>query len=262
MEKQKEVQDKIRFGLMQPPEPRMRLNNIMAVLGDEAVSDPSTAEAKARKQIKERKTRHEAHNDARRLSTEEKREKLRRKLQEDTSFQIHVALFRAGDFSDSQRRFKVDVTAQQYNLTGVTIIIPSCNLTVVEGGPRGIKKFKRLMLSRIKWTASELEKGDESSDEEETEKKGGHDSDDEDAGASGVGGSTKTEKDKESSSNLQSQASKTTKCVLVWEGTLARRSFKTFRFESLRTETLARKYLSDKGVAHYWDMCKNYVETT
>ena len=32
-------------------------------------------------------------------------------------------------------------------------------------------------------------------------------------------------------------------------------SFKNFRLDEYRTGDLARKFLSDKGVGQYWDMC-------
>ena len=36
--------------------------------------------------------------------------------------------------------------------TGVVVIHSDCNVVVVEGGPKQQKKFKRLMLHRIKWS--------------------------------------------------------------------------------------------------------------
>ena len=109
-EKQKEEQDKIRLGLIQAPgltmtcayhpsgeilttdarrpysEPKMRLSNLMRVLGNDAIMEPSKmevtlharvrmrptfyfmgtcAQAKVRSQMAERLQAHQAHNDAR-----------------------------------------------------------------------------------------------------------------------------------------------------------------------------------------------------
>lgn len=87
-EKQKEEQDKIRLGLIQPPEPKVRLNNLMRVLGNEAISEPSKMEAKVRKQMSERQEKHQEHNEARSLTAEQKREKKRKKLAEDTNIEV------------------------------------------------------------------------------------------------------------------------------------------------------------------------------
>ena len=48
------------------------------------------------------------------------------------------------------------------------------------------------------------------------------------------------------------------KCVLVWQGVVKKPCFKNFHLEECRTEGLARKFLHDKGVEHYWDQCKKH----
>ena len=42
-------------------------------------------------------------------------------------------------------------------------------------------------------------------------------------------------------------------CTCVWKGTTPKPSFKKFRFETLRTEAAARKYLQEMGLAHLFD---------
>jgi U4/U6 small nuclear ribonucleoprotein PRP3 len=56
-----------------------------------------------------------------------------------------------------QHLFKINTNAQQYKLTGAGIISTLLNLVIVEGGPKGIKHFKNLLLSRIKWEEHILE---------------------------------------------------------------------------------------------------------
>ena len=82
------------------PEPRFKLSNFMRVLGDQAVADPSKVEKKVLEQIKQRLTNHEMRNQAQKLTPQERREKKRRKMHEDTSTQVHVCLFRVADLSE------------------------------------------------------------------------------------------------------------------------------------------------------------------
>merc|ERR1719461_1202856 len=100
-----------------------------------------------------RKMQHELHNESRKLTKKERSEKRKKKLQEDTSRQVHVALFRVADLSDGKKRYKVDIHASQYNLTGRALRLKDepINLVVVEGGPRGIDRYTKLMLRRIRW---------------------------------------------------------------------------------------------------------------
>lgn len=61
---------------------------------------------------------HEAANAARKLTPEARREKNIKKIKEDTSLGVHVAVFRIDDLHDPQKKYKVDINAQQYYLTG------------------------------------------------------------------------------------------------------------------------------------------------
>jgi len=228
-EKKAEVQDKIRLGLMAPPEPKMRLSNMMRVLGTDAIMEPSAMEAKVRSQMQERLDSHERHNAERMLTPEQRKAKKHKKLSEDTSAEVYVAVFRAGDLTDVGRRFKVDIHAQQYQMTGTAVLFGSCNVVVVEGGPKGIKKYLHLMKNRIKWVPDGMKDGDEEEQEEE-----------------------------DADGNIIRKVYK--KCCLVWQGTVAKRQFKNFRFEICRSEDAARQVFVKRGVPHYWDMCRNYSE--
>lgn len=60
------------------------------VLGDQAVVDPSKVEALVMGQVARRKNEHEARNQAAKLTPQEKRDKKKRKLLEDTSKEMQV----------------------------------------------------------------------------------------------------------------------------------------------------------------------------
>ena len=119
-EVQKEEQEKIRLGLLPPPEPKVsiknskafiqknlfflklknfksdsikikvKLANMMRVLDSAAVADPTKVEKHVREQMAKRQKKHEQDNLARKLTDEQKREKKIRKLQEDTSLGVKV----------------------------------------------------------------------------------------------------------------------------------------------------------------------------
>ena len=50
------------------------------------------------------------------------------------------------------------------------------------------------------------------------------------------------------------------RCVLVWQGSVAKPMFEKFTAQQCRTEAAARKYLVDAGVGHYWDLAANFTE--
>ncbi|XP_075160577.1 pre-mRNA processing factor 3 [Haematobia irritans] len=148
----KEEQEKIRLGLTQAPEPKLRISNLMRVLGTEAVQDPTKIEAHVREQMMKRQKAHEDANNARKLTAEQKSEKKIRKIKEDTSCGVHISVYRIRDLQDNaSKKFKVETNAKQLHMTGSVVLFRDCCVVVVEGGPKQQKKYRRLMLNRIKW---------------------------------------------------------------------------------------------------------------
>merc|ERR1712196_313979 len=99
---ERERQDKIQLGLIPPPEPKFKLSNFMKVLGEQAVADPSKLERRVMEQVRGRLTKHEMRNQARKLTPQEKKEKMRRKMAEDTSSGVVVAVFYVASLQSSQ----------------------------------------------------------------------------------------------------------------------------------------------------------------
>lgn len=218
-EREREKRDMQMMGLVKAPEPKFKLSNFMKVLVDQAVADPSKMEQRVMQQVHERQLMHEMKNLAAKLTPVERREKIRRKFTEDTSRQVSVALFSVKDLTNPKHRFKVDVNAQQYNLTGIVLICESANsnMVLVEGGKKGIRKFSRLMLHRILWdhkkedsdiSGTVLEAGDIDNDEDESDE-------DETIGAG----------------SMPKSAVGSSYCKLLWQGFSAKKVFHSFRFQ-------------------------------
>lgn len=147
----KEKAEKVRLGLEKPPEPKVKISNLMRVLGNDAIQDPTKMEAYVRKQMAERLKKHQDENEARKLSKEQKSAKKIRKIAEDTSLAVHVAVYKVKSLSHPSKKFKVEMNAKQLQMTGAIIMYEDINVVVVEGGPKQQKFYKNLMTSRIKW---------------------------------------------------------------------------------------------------------------
>ena len=50
------------------------------------------------------------------------------------------------------KKFKVETNARQLWMTGTIVLYEDVNIVVVEGGPKQQKKYKQLMMKRIKWS--------------------------------------------------------------------------------------------------------------
>lgn len=95
-QREQERRQKEFAGILPKREPRVTLTNLMRVLGEEAVIDPSTIERKVKEAMEERKQNHEKRNEERKLTPHQRREKFKRKMTETAATGVHVALFRYG----------------------------------------------------------------------------------------------------------------------------------------------------------------------
>eukprot|EP00520_Triparma_pacifica_P003573 CAMPEP_0118662972 /NCGR_PEP_ID=MMETSP0785-20121206/17133_1 /TAXON_ID=91992 /ORGANISM="Bolidomonas pacifica, Strain CCMP 1866" /LENGTH=509 /DNA_ID=CAMNT_0006556585 /DNA_START=140 /DNA_END=1667 /DNA_ORIENTATION=- len=107
--KLQEVRDQQALGLIPPPEPKLTLGNFMKVMGDSAVMDPSKMENAVRKQVQGRLDKHNADNEARKLTKEQRKEKKERKRMEDTSEGVKVSSWWIKDLTHKLLRAKVDL---------------------------------------------------------------------------------------------------------------------------------------------------------
>lgn len=148
----KEQQAKIRLGLEPAPAPKVKKSNLMRVLGEQAVKDPTAVEARVNREIAERREQHETMNEERKLTKDQRREKLATQQETDAALGIHVSVYRIDNLASGRNRFKINKNAEQNALTGVCITHPKVNLVVVEGGKHSIKNYRKLMLNRIDWT--------------------------------------------------------------------------------------------------------------
>lgn len=159
---------------------------------------------------------HEDQNAARKLTDEERAAKKKRKILEDTDGGVNVSVYRVKDLTDPATKFKVEANCNQLHMTGTVLLLKNLNCVIVEGGPKQQKKFRRLMLNRIRWNDLKVKEGKNTADE-----------------------------DREPNT-----------CSLVWEGMVKARNFGTITFKSCPTVTFAREYFKKFGCEHYWDIAQ------
>ncbi|KAI0000693.1 pre-mRNA processing factor 3-domain-containing protein [Russula compacta] len=244
--RQGELQDKrdrIRMGLIPPDPPKVRLANLMKVLTSDAVQDPTRVETRVRRDVAMRKHTHDKMNAERKLTDEQRREKVEAKKAEEDKRGVLGAVFKVSTLSDPAHRFKVRKNAEQMALTGLVIFNPAFSMVYVEGAAKFMRSYKRLMLYRTKWTEAARARG-----EEEVELAGGEE------GGEGENGGTGKGTAGPSTSEVSLEGNR---CDLVWEGPVRERAFTNFRPKSCPTDSAARDALGTKLMS-YWDMAKNF----
>ena len=228
-----EEQAKVRLGLEPAPAPKVKKSNLMRVLGEEAVKDPTAVEARVNREIEERHNKHLQTNEERKLTKEERHEKLERQQRADAAKGVLVNVYKIDTLANGQHLFKVSKNAEQHALTGICITNPKFCLVVVEGGVHSINKYKRLMLQRIDWT--------------------------ENPGPSSVREGNREAKAawlqaEEANGRLKDLALNS--CTLVFEGEEKARAFKNFRSRDCETDKDARDTLARAKVENFWTLAK------
>lgn len=237
MAERKEQQAKIRLGLEPPPPPKVKKSNLMRVLGEQAIQDPTAVEARVNREIAERKAQHEETNAERKLSKEQRHEKLTRQQAQDAAQGIHVRVYRIDSLANGKHRYQISVNADQNKLTGVCIMHPRFNLVIVEGGHHSIRAYDKLMRNRIRW--HEIEGPSKSAQEGNREVL------------------AKWLEAEDEQGNLKDLSDN--QCVLIFEGEEKDRRFrKWIGARVCETDAQAKDVLSRARMESFWNIAKGW----
>ncbi|KAK4190297.1 putative U4/U6 small nuclear ribonucleoprotein Prp3 [Podospora australis] len=243
----KEEQALIRLGLKDAPPPKVKKSNLMRVLGEEAVKDPTAVEARVNQQIADRLNKHMEANEERKLTKEERHAKLAANQAKDAAKGLHILVFKINNLSNGKHRYKIGKNAEQNNLNGVCVMNPRFNLVIVEGGERSINFYKKLMTHRIDWTESLPSKeggGDLSAISSNNTPLG--------QPAAVVRDWLKAEDEKGNLKDLSQN-----KCVLMFEGETKAQAFKRWTTKVFETDQEAREFLAKTKMDSFWTQAKN-----
>ncbi|KAI2617377.1 PRP3-domain-containing protein [Hypoxylon sp. NC1633] len=229
----KEEQAKIRLGLVPAPPPKVKKGNLMRVLGEEAVKDPTAVEARVNREIADRHTKHVQSNEERKLTKEQKHEKLATNQEKDAAKGLHMLVFKISSLANGQHRYKININADQLALTGLVIMHPKQNLLIVEGGEWSIKHYKKLMLNRINW-AENLPSREKDAQNEALKQ---------------------WLKAETESGDLKDLAEN--QCKLIFEGEIKSRVFRKWGSKVCETDTEARDVLSKSKMENFWNLAKS-----
>ena len=232
----KEQQAKVRLGLEPAPPPKVKRSNLMRVLGEEAVKDPTAVEARVNREIDDRFRKHLQANEERKLTKEQRHEKLEQQQAADASKGIFVSVYKIDTLANGRHRFKISKNAEQNALTGICILNPKFCLVVVEGGQHSINFYRKLMMNRIDWTENS---GPNSVREGNNEV---------------MAAWLQAEDEKGNLKDLGVNS-----CQLVWEGEEKARTFKNWRSRVCETDKDARDTLARSKMDSFWTLAKSMV---
>ena len=145
----KEYQMKVRLGMEPPDPPKVKRGNMMRVLGEEAVKDPTAVEARVNREIADRHQKHVDMNETRQLSKDARNEKLEAKKAADLAKGVILSVYKIDSLANGRNFFKVQKNFEQVGALGLILSSPKFSLVLCEAGPRGTQLYKKLILNRI-----------------------------------------------------------------------------------------------------------------
>ena len=247
----KEEQAKIRLGLIDPPAPKVKKSNMMVVLGEQAVKDPTAVEARVNREIAQRASDHAKANADRALTKEQRAEKLKQQQAGDEAKGVRIAVFKVDNLSSGKHRYQVDVNAKQHALTGAVILHPEMNLVIVEGGTHSITAYKKLMLNRIKWAENTMPLSNSAGPSTFTGANDGTSK-----GESGEANkAARWINPLDEQGNLKDLGEN--KCRLVWEGQEVKRVFNRWMSRACETDGEARDVLGRSKMENMWTLARS-----
>ncbi|KAI6880551.1 U4/U6 small nuclear ribonucleoprotein Prp3, partial [Hortaea werneckii] len=251
----KEEQAKIRLGLVEPPPPKVKKSNMMRVLGEQAVKDPTAVEARVNREIAQRATDHEKANKDRQLTKEQRVEKLKTQQAADEGKGVKIAIFRVDNLSSGKHRYQIDINAKQNALTGMVVLHPDMNLIIVEGGSHSISNYKKLLLNRVKWSENTLPLSNNTNTP--TTFAGNND-------GTSKGASGESNKASQWLNPLNADGSLKdlgeNQCQLVWEGDEGQRMFKKWGSKACETDGEAKEVLRRQKMENMWTLARSMGE--
>ncbi|GAA5929131.1 U4/U6-U5 snRNP complex subunit PRP3 [Sporobolomyces koalae] len=233
----KDKQDRQKMGLLPPDPPKVKISNMMRVLTQDAIADPTKVEAQVRREMAQRERKHLKENEARKLTPDEKRAKTEEKYVKDEAKGIQAMAFKIRYLSDPSHKFKVKKNAIDDHLTGVICHNPKFCLVVVEGGAKSIKHYRQLMLNRIRWTEESAPRANDPARENPVDS------------GSDIPRPAGPFNEEEPPPSLADNY-----CKLVWEGVHRERMFPDIRNANCPSEFNAREALGK--LAMLWDVAK------
>ncbi|GME87033.1 hypothetical protein B5S28_g1676 [[Candida] boidinii] len=235
----KEKQDRIRVGLDPVPEPKVKLKNLMNVLTNQAIKNPTEVEMKVKSDIENRRLLHEKTNEERKLTIDQRHEKIEIKKEKDLSKGFFFGIFKVDRLVNPQHIYKLDINAKQLGLFGGILNLKNgFSVVIIEGSFKAVEKYKNLVHNRIEWTVNVAPK-----------KKTPLDQDGDEILGDSEGGAPIEEEEREEQvvEDLSNN-----KCTELSEGQLKDLHFNRWKIINFETHQNAMEYLSKYKLDNYW----------
>ncbi|KAH0792665.1 U4/U6 small nuclear ribonucleoprotein Prp3 [Histomonas meleagridis] len=154
LNKQNEERLMIKLNL-KPKEPsRIKMSQMIKLNGGKSVLTPTMVELEIKKNKEDRIQKHIEHNQAAKLTPEQRHDKNVSKRKADSEENVTITVFAIKNLNNPLHFAKLTSMGKKWFMTGGIFVVdhPQMSFVIAEAGPKGTRKYCALINQRIKWS--------------------------------------------------------------------------------------------------------------
>ena len=246
-QKRKDMQEKIKLGLLKPKENKLKYSNMIQLFKNESIVNPSQVYQTVQNSYKEREKKMLEENAKNALTKEQKKLKFKNKIEKDLENGICGYFFKVIKIYDigNYNRFNswIRIFCRKYRLSGFMIHFfkQKENYIYLEGGQKALNKLHKRIGNKLKIEKNNLKKKEEkkeNSKENKIEEK--------------TKNLSKINKKNENKEEIN-ENNKDFCCSLKWKGMVKKKNFWNFQILIKKDNQELMQYLVDTDLIHLYN---------
>ena len=246
-QKRKDIQEKIKLGLIKPKEQKLTYGNMIQLFKNDSIINPSQVYQKVQNSYKEREKKMLEENAKNTLTKEQKKIKFRSKIDKDQEKGMFGYFFRVNKLYDISNYNKfnswIKIFSKKYKLSGFMIHFfkQKENFIYLEGGQKALNKVHKRIGNKLKIEENNLKKKEENKDNKEIK--------DDDKKKNVIKKNNKKD-EKEEGIN---ENNKDYCCILKWKGMIKKKNFWNFQIIIKQNLQEFMEFLEDNNLIYLYN---------
>ena len=259
-QKRKDIQEKIKLGLMKPKENKLKFSNMIQLFKNDSITNPSQVYQKVQNSYKEREKKMLEENAKNALTKEQKKIKFRSKIEKDQEKGMYGYFFKVNKIYDigNYNRFNswIKIFCKKYKLSGFMIHFfkQKENFIYLEGGQKALNKIHRRIGNKLKIEINNLTKKEETKENKNNKDDKDNNKDNKDNKVEDK--KKENNKKNENKVDISNNLSKEFCCDLKWKGLIKKKIF--YNFQVLIKQNLQEfmEYLENNDLIYLYNNIK------
>ena len=246
-QKRKDIQEKIKLGLIKPKEQKLTYGNMIQLFKNDSIINPSQVYQTVQNSYKEREKKMLEENAKNTLTKEQKKIKFRSKIDKDQEKGMFGYFFRVNKLYDISNYNKfnswIKIFSKKYKLSGFMIHFfkQKENFIYLEGGQKALNKVHKRIGNKLKIEENNLKKKEENKDNKEIK---------DDDKKKNV---TKKNNKKDEKEEGINENNKDYYCILKWKGMIKKKNFWNFQIIIKQNLQEFMEFLEDNNLIYLYN---------